>query len=216
MDVRMTAKEIGLFETAANLAAVRGSAAVVQKAGTAMPLPSAGIEEETGRAARRLLASGKKKFLFLTPEIALAERMLACSGDREILFLMPCDMEPGARKRLEHNLPGGAGRNGAGNNTRVRLLEEPYFPRDFFPGNSLMVVCGYCGGKRPMVMAETYRLLEHYSGFRGEKLFVPYVQLEQAVRFDGWMEVSAERVRMITGGYYGTDDEEEQADCRRF
>lgn len=48
-----------------------------------------------------------------------------------------------------------------------------------------------------MVLPETYRMIDHYSGFLGKKVFVPYVELEDAVRYEGWMEVSRDRFNTV-------------------
>ena len=48
-----------------------------------------------------------------------------------------------------------------------------------------------------MVLPETYRMIDHYSGFWGKKVFVPYVELADAVRYDGWMEVGSDKISMI-------------------
>ena len=47
-----------------------------------------------------------------------------------------------------------------------------------------------------MVLPDTYRMVEHYSGFLGKKVFIPYKELETAARYDGWLEVSQQRLSM--------------------
>lgn len=186
MDVRKTAREIGLFETALNLAQVSGSAEVAEKAGALMPLPETDIDERTDRIVKWLLGFGKKKYFFLTPEIALIERIAELDGEEaEAIIAVPCDMEAEARERLRNNLPRGIA---------VTVLEEPYFPSAFFPGNGIIVVCGYSGGGRAMILPDTYRMAEHYSGFLGKKVFVPYAELSSASRYDGWMELGRQRI----------------------
>ena len=123
--------------------------------------------------------------MFLTPEIALIEEMTKLSNQEEVIVAIPCDLEGKAKERLRNNLPRGI---------EVTVLEEPYFPQSFFPGNGLMVVCGYSAGGRPMVLPDTYRMVEHYSGFLGKKVFIPYKELETAARYDGWLEVSQQRL----------------------
>ena len=54
----------------------------------------------------------------------------------------------------------------------------------------MIVVCGYTAGGRMMALSDTYRMVEHYKGFLGKKVFVPFKELDTAVRYDGWMEVS--------------------------
>lgn len=185
MDMQKTAREIGLFETAVNLAKVSTSTAVIQKAGASMPLPDEKIAAQINQIAEWLLSFEKSKYLFLTPEIALIEEMGKLTHRTiETIITVPCDLEKEAKDRLRNNLPRGIS---------VTVLEEPYFPQSFFPSNGMIVISGYSGGDRAMVLEDTYRMVEHYNDFRGKKAFVPYTELETATRYDGWMEVSQQR-----------------------
>ena len=187
MDLRRTAREIGLFETGINLSRVADSADVRKKAGASMPLPDADIAESVPKIAAWLRGFGKTKYMFLTPEIALIEELAKTAGaEEEAVIAVPCGLDAETRERLGNNIPRGM---------RVTLLEEPYFPEAFYPGNGLMVVCGYSAGGRLMVLPDTYRMAEHYRGFLGKKVFIPYKELETATtRYDGWMEVSSRRM----------------------
>lgn len=185
MDMQKTAREIGLFETGINLSRVCNSTDVIQKVGASMPLPDEDIANRVPKIAAWLHSFGKSKYMFLTPEIALIEEMTKLSNQEEVIVAIPCDLEGEAKERLRNNLPRGI---------EVTVLEEPYFPQSFFPGNGLMVVCGYSAGGRPMVLPDTYRMVEHYSGFLGKKVFIPYKELETAARYDGWLEVSQQRL----------------------
>lgn len=185
MDMQKTAREIGLFETGINLSKVCNSTDVMQKVGASMPLPDEDIADRIPQIAAWLHSFGKRKYLFLTPEIALIEEMSKRSDQDEVIIAIPCDLDGEAKGRLRNNLPRGI---------EVSILEEPYFPQFFFPGNGLMVVCGYAAGGRTMVLPDTYRMVEHYSGFLGKKVFIPYKDLETAARYDGWLEVSQQRL----------------------
>ena len=185
MDMQKTAREIGLFETGINLSKVCNSTDVIQKVGASMPLPDEDIANRVPKIAAWLHSFGKSKYMFLTPEIALIEEMTKLSNQEEVIIAIPCDLEGETKERLRDNLPRGI---------EVIVLEEPYFPQSFFPGNGLMVVCGYSAGGRPMVLPDTYRMVEHYSGFLGKKVFIPYKELETAARYDGWLEVNQQRL----------------------
>ena len=150
-----------------------------------MPLPDEEIANRVPQIATWLHNFGKSKYMFLTPEIALIEEMSKYSNQEEIIIAIPCDLEEEAKERLRNNLP---------RDIEVTTLEEPYFPQSFFPGNGLMVVCGYAADGRAMVLPDTYRMVEHYSGFLGKKVFIPYKELETAARYDGWLEVSQQRL----------------------
>lgn len=177
-------REIGHFETGRNIVTVIDSDEVRLKVGALMPLPGKEIEDDVKAVAEWLINLGKTEYMFFSPEIAIIEKMIPCAKGQEVIIIMPCDMEEEIGERLKNNLPRGM---------KVSLLEEPYFPKGFFPGNGVIVVCGYMAGERLMVLPETYRLIDHYSGFMGKKVFVPYTHLNEAVRYKGWIEVSADR-----------------------
>ena len=185
MDLRRTAREIGLFETGINLSRVAGSADVRKKAGALMPLPDSGIADRVPGIAAWLRSFGKTKYMFLTPEIALIEELAKEPRGEEAVIVLPCGLEDEAGDRIRANLPRGM---------EVALLEEPYFPEGFYPQNGMIVVCGYSAGGRAMVLPDTYRMAEHYRGFWGKKVFIPYRELGTAVRYDGWTEVGRQRL----------------------
>ena len=75
----------------------------------------------------------------------------------------------------------------------MTVLEEPNFPQSFFPGNGMMV-CGYSACRRPMVLPNTYRMLEHSAGSWDGRYSSPHRELDTAARYDGWMEVCQNRL----------------------
>lgn len=185
MNLHKVAREIGFFETGINLSKVRESNELLEKVGASMPLPDADIANSIPQIADWLQSFEKSKYMFLSPEIALIEEMAKSNRKAEVIIAVPCDLESEAKGRLKNNLPKGID---------VVILEEPYFPQSFFPGNGLMVVSGYSAAGRSMVLPDTYRMVDHYSGFLGKKVFIPYKEIDAATRYDGWIEVSQQRL----------------------
>ena len=178
MDMLKTVREIGFFETGCNLVEVIDSKDVQAKAGAVMPLPDPALADLISNIAEWLATFSKDKYMFLSPEISIVDKLAEKSPDSEAIMLVPCDMDQEVKERLRSNIP---------KSMKVSLLEEPYFPEAFYPGNGIVIICGYLAGGRMMVLPETYRLIDHYSGFWGKKVFVPYVELVDAIRYDGWM-----------------------------
>lgn len=188
MDIKKTAREIGFFETALNAETVGITDALREKVETGFPLPSGGARAACEAAAQWLVKFNKQKYLFLTPEIALIEAMTSCTNRKlEAIIMIPCDMDQESEQRLQNNLP---------RSMSVHTLKEPYFPNEFLPMNSMIVACGHTAGEHLMVLPETYRMIEHYGGFMGRQVFVPYVELASAARYEGWIETS--------GGHFDT------------
>ena len=102
MDVRKTAREIGLFETGINLARVLGSPDVLAKVDLSMPLPDEDIADSVPQIAAWLRGFGKRKYLFLTPEIALIEEMARLGQPQEeVTLVLPWDLaNPGKGSRV--------------------------------------------------------------------------------------------------------------------
>ena len=127
--------------------------------------------------------------MFLTPELALIEHLAALYPGQEAIMVVSSGMESDIRARLWNNLP---------KHMRTSLLDEPFFPNEFYPQNGIIVACGYLAGGRAMVLPETYRMIDHYvGGFYGKKVFVPYTELAEGARYGGWLEVSADKFNQI-------------------
>jgi len=193
MNPKTVAREIGFILAVCNLAQVADSCDVQEKVGASMPLPAPGIADDVPKIVSWLTCFGKRKYMFLTPELALAEELLKQTDCKaEITFLNPCDLSSETKERIRNNLPRGG---------KVELLEEPHFPKSFYPSDGLIVICGYSAGNRAMVLPDTFRMVEHYSSFRGKMVFVPYVSLSSATRYEGWMEVNPQRISAKWEGY---------------
>ena len=175
MDIHKIALEIGLFETALNLE----RAEIKNNDEIAMPLPAPGMSEKIKSAAQMLKSFNKKRYMFLTPEIALIDAISEKNSDAVII--MPCGMDLESEERIENNLP---------SKMPVKIIKEPYFPETFTPDNGIIIICGYMSAGRAVIMNETYRLAEHYGGFYGKKIFLPYMKLENFICFDGWKQAA--------------------------
>lgn len=196
MDIREIVKEVGYFETCLNLLPVRDSSDVTEKVSAHMPMPSADMETFLSDCAKRIAEKGKQKIFFLTPEIALIEKLTKYAEKIEtVLVAIPSDMEEDMRERISDN------RLGALN---VQMIQEPFFPEGFSPKNGLIAISGFVIGDRTMVSKEVYRMAEHYRGFLGQKIFLPYVSLHSAERYDGWLEISSEIFNEIIERKEGT------------
>lgn len=189
MDLLKSAREIGFFEMGINLTKVLSSRDVRSKAGATMPLPGPELASSAEKIAEWLVSFGKSKYMFLTPEIALIERLSVLRPRQKAMIAVSCGIEEDVRSRLENNIP---------KRMKVSLLEEPFFPEEFYPQDGMLIASGYLAGGRVMVLPETYRMIDHYVGkFYGKKVFVPYTQLAESTRFRGWMEASANKFSQI-------------------
>ena len=178
MDITKSIRQNGLFATAQSVAN-HGKHNNI----TSIPLPNGNIETETEKIAEWLLSFDKKKIMLFTPETALIEAMSKkATEDTEFIIVVPFDMSSEEDKLIRERLP---------IDSNITIIREPSFPRAFYPGNGLMVICGYSFNGKAMVTLETYRLIEHYKMFVGKKAWVEYAN--DSTPYDGWIQISENR-----------------------
>ena len=192
MVILKIAREIGCFETGYNIIQVLDNCAIAKKINKSMPLPDGTFIDSLENLSHWLASLGKKKFLFLNPEIAVIERLASIApSDTEAIILVPDGMDNEMRERLSVNLP---------QIIKVSALPEPYFPNAFYPRNGVVIASGYLANNRPMVLPETYRLIDHYWGFKGKRIFIPYVTVPTPIPSNEWIEIDARKFSMIWPG----------------
>lgn len=184
-----TAEEIGFVQSGINLVEVMASESIREKVGAVMPLPPENLNEHAEKMASYLASLGKTKMMFLSPVIALFDLIPKYMEDAEAIVLISSDMEEEIRDRLAGNMP---------KDMEARLWHEPLFPDDLYPNNSLIVACGYMANDRLMVLPATYRMIMHYrESYYGKMVFLPYITLDEAVKYDGWIEIGADKFELI-------------------
>ena len=188
MNVLRTAEEIGLVQVGLNVAELLSSEELRNKVGAAMPLPSIKLKDNVEKMVAWIAELGKSKLMFLTPEIALFDIIPKYIADAEVIVLVPCSMDDEVKGRLAENIPA---------NVTVSLLNEPYFPDKFIPSNGVIVACGYMANGRLIVLPETYRMIEHYKDFYGKFVFLPYVKIDEFIKYEEWIEINPDKFNLI-------------------
>ena len=190
-NIRNVIMEIGAFQLAANLSEVRESPEIQLLAYGNMPLPGNNVSARIDAIASWLIGFGRHQLIFLSPEGALASAMhrLAPHAELELFYIVPPAMDAEIKERIKNNLPKGG---------KVNVLNDYDSLDRFFPRNTIRVISGYLGGDRLMIPGDMYRLIDQHSReFYGRKVFVPYVELDAAVRYNGWIELDRERVNDV-------------------
>jgi hypothetical protein len=183
MDVRkMFSRGMGLIDLGIICDKFRDSLDVRRDVEAFMPFPDTHMSPRVKMQADHLCDLNKQKYMILGPEFSLIEEMAKNSRAKEIeiIVTLPVSLEDEDRERICNNIPHGV---------HVEVLSETFFPKSFFPKNGVIVVPGYMSASRAMVMSETYRMVEHYSGFWGKRIFVPYRVLDEACRYPGWWQI---------------------------
>jgi hypothetical protein len=188
MDTLKDVRSIGLFETSKNLVKVLSCEEVYNKVGAVMPLPYDSIEQNMKDIAIWIHNFHKKNIMFLTPEIALIDELLKLSNDTQFIIALPNFIDEETKETILNNNP---------DTKRVFFLQDFLSPSKFQPYNSLLITCGFITGDHYMVLPETFSLNEKHNNFLGKKLFIPYTEFSEPVRYDDWVEIKNDKFNQV-------------------
>ncbi len=179
IDISQMICEIGLLETICMMQKV-GFDNIDERVLSCIPatVSLSDVGQRLSHITECVMESGKQDILLLSPEIALLER---CSSRSNVRFriIIPRDMDEDVASRVKCNIP---------NTMSVSFIDEPFYPSGFYPSNGLIMAFGFQNGDRAMLLPSTYRILEHYRGFMGRKVFVPINGRGQCIRAAAWVE----------------------------
>ena len=153
-----------------------------------MPLPYYSIEQDIREIATWIHSFNKKNIMFLTPEIALIDELLKYDNETQFIIALPNFMEEETKENIINNNP---------DSKRVLFLQDSLSPSSFLPCNSLLVTCGFITGHCFMVLPETYSLNEKHHSFLGKKLFIPYTEFSEPIRYDDWIEINNDKFNQV-------------------
>ena len=188
MDILKDVRRIGLFETSKNLVKVLSCEEVYNKVGEDMPLPYDSIEQDIKEIAKWINSFNKKNIMFLTPEIALIDELLKQNSETDFIIALPNFMDEETKENIINNNP---------DSKRVLFLQDSLSPSNFQPYNSLLVTCGFIAGDHFMVLPETFGLNEKHNSFLGKKLFVPYTEFSEPIRYSNWIEINNDKFNQV-------------------
>lgn len=172
---------VGLFQVAENLSkATVGS----NPMDVAMPMPGEDISPRIEAVVDYMLWSGKKKFLLLSPEVALLDVLKdrETSGFR-FFIAIPADIPESIVNQIRSNVPDGLD---------IQFVENLYIPGGFLPENGMVLTFGYLAKGYLMVRPEVYHMNKIHGSFPGQKVFVPYTELDSFVQPENWMRIRSD------------------------
>lgn len=172
--------ELGVLETVGVLQEI-GSDSIPDNFLNELPiLPSTRLIDKRIETIRdAIIASGKQEILLLSPEIALLEQF-SHRSDIHFQIVLPNDIDNDMLKRVCNNVPPGV---------NVDFINELFFPKDFFPSNGLILAFGFQNDNRCLLLSHILRIMEHYKGFMGKRVFVTINEDgEKCSRPSSWIE----------------------------
>lgn len=172
---------VGLFQVAENLSkAAVGS----NPMDVAMPMPGEDISPRMEAVVDYMLQSGKKKFLLLSPEVALLDALKEHETNGLRFFIaIPADIPESISDQIRSNVP---------DDLDIQFVENLYIPGGFLPENGVVLTFGYLAKGYLMVRPEAYHMNKIHGSFPGQKVFVPYTELDNFVQPENWMRIRSD------------------------
>ena len=190
--------EIGVIETALNIGKYIDDPQIVSESIRFMPFPDANFDERIYRSAECIKGLKKEKILLLTPEIALIELLKDSDSISEILICISSETNDETKERISNNIPIGR--------TKVTLIDENTFPKDFSPINAAIVAIGYADRDKAIILRENYKMLNVYNKFYGMKLLISLQNDVSNERPMGWIAINTSEFFTHTCNEGGIDD----------
>ena len=181
-DLKSNIGETGLFKTFSVLNKYKEDEVLLDKVSMDVPLVDVDVDKIAMRVKNELCKLRKKRFLFLTPEIAIIEQFAEKDGVEEIIVSLPTDYPMETYERICNNMP---------RNIKVSFITEIEIPENFSITDSAIVAFGCYDGDRALLLNKTTRMLEKYRSFYGCKILAACGKNISGLCPAGWNYVNA-------------------------
>ena len=121
----------------------------------------------------------------LSNEIALIEKMVEYKDFFEnIIVVLSRNLKSTQINQIKKNIP---------KDINVSFIKELEFPTIIKPKDSAIIAFGYLSGKRCLVSKNSYRMMEIYKDFLGEKIFISCANEDINQRPRNWILLNQEK-----------------------
>lgn len=186
MDLNKTIEEIGILETNNNIEKYYWNNKLIEDVSNYIPISLYSITESIiNNILINLLNFKKKNILMLSNEIALLEKMAEYNNFFDnIIVVLSRNLSEKQKEQIKNNVP---------KNINVNFITELEFPKIIKPKDSLILIFGYISGNSCLLSKNSYRMLEIYKDFLGEKVFVSCSTENIKQRPKNWILITKEK-----------------------
>lgn len=178
--------EIGIFETNIQLNKYIDNVELMYDISKYVPVSSdSSTLRSVNEVVIKILNLRKKNIMFLSNEIAILEGMLKYKEYFDnIIVVLSSNLSKEQKKIIIKNSP---------NQDIVKYINELEYPTLIKPKNSVIVSFGYKNGNKCLLNKKSYRTLEIYKEFLGEKVFVSCLNESISERPKNWISINGEK-----------------------
>ena len=186
MNLIDTIDEIGIFETNIQLIKYIDNVELMYDISKYIPVSSdSSTLRSVNEVVIKILNLRKKNIMFLSNEIAILEGMLKYKEYFDnIIVVLSSNLSKKQKEIIIKNSP---------NQDIVKYINELEYPTLIKPKNSVIVSFGYKNGNKCLLNKKSYRTLEIYKEFLGEKVFVSCLNESISERPKNWISINGEK-----------------------
>lgn len=186
MNLIDTIDEIGIFETNIQLNKYIDNVELMYDISKYIPVSSdSSTLRSVNEVVIKILNLRKKNIMFLSNEIAILEGMLKYKEYFDnIIVVLSSNLSKEQKEIIIKNSP---------NQDIVKYINELEYQTLIKPKNSVIVSFGYKNGNKCLLNKKSYRTLEIYKEFLGEKVFVSCLNESISERPKNWISINGEK-----------------------
>ena len=186
MNLIDTIDEIGIFETNIQLNKYIDNVELMYDISKYVPISSNSFTlRSVNDVTIKILNLQKRNIMFLSNEIAVLEGMLKYKDYFDnIIVVLSGNLSKKQKEIIIKNSP---------DHNFIKYINELEFPSLIKPKNSVIVSFGYKNGNKCLLNKKSYRTLEIYKEFLGEKVFVSCLNESISERPKNWISINGEK-----------------------
>lgn len=186
MNLIDTIDEIGIFETTTQLNKYIENVDLMYDISRFVPVSSdASSLRSVNEVVIKILNLQKRNIMFLSNEIAILEEILKYKEYFDnIIVVLSSNLSREQKEIIVKNSP---------DQNIIKYINELEYPTLIKPKNSVIISFGYKNGNKCLLNKKSYRTLEIYKEFLGEKIFVSCLNESISERPKNWISINGEK-----------------------
>lgn len=178
--------EIGMFETNAQLDKYIDNVELMYDISKYVPISSdSSTLRSVNEVVIKILNLRKRNIMFLSNEIAILEEILKYKEYFDhIIVVLSGNLSKEQKEIIIKNSP---------NQNIIKYINELEYPTLIKPKNSVIISFGYKNGNKCLLNKKSYRTLEIYKEFFGEKVFISCLNENISERPKNWILINREK-----------------------
>lgn len=186
MNLIDTIDEIGIFETTTQLNKYIDNGELMYDISKFVPVSSdASSLRSVNEVVIKILNLQKRNIMFLSNEIAILEETIKYKEYFDnIIVVLSSNLSREQKEIIVKNSP---------DRNTVKYINELEYPTLIKPKNSVIISFGYKNENKCLLNKKSYRTLEIYKEFLGEKVFISCLDENISERPKNWISINGEK-----------------------